>query len=124
VANYDKYDPKAGGFRAALAADWAKADIKKVIGVGLNASGQAVKGAGASGMLGVLVLTEDLKAGDVIDIMTAGEIVAFGGNPGTPYYADPTTGEVSTTSAAGAYRVGATVRGDRLVVRFSETPVA
>ena len=124
MANYDKYDPKAGGFRAALAVDWAKADIKTVFGVGLNASGQMVKGAGASGMLGVLVLTQDLKAGDVIDIMTAGEIVSFGGNAGTPYFADPVTGVVSSTSAAGAYRVGATVRGDRLVVRFSETPVA
>lgn len=124
MANYDKYDPKAGGFRAALAADFPKTDIKTVFGVGLNASGQVVKGAGNSGMLGVLVLTKKQEAGDVVDIMTAGEIVDFGGNPGTAYYADPTTGVVNATSAAGKYRTGSTVRGDRLVVRFNETAIA
>lgn len=124
MANYDKYDPKAGGFRAALAADWPKTDVKKVFGVGLNASGQVVKGSGASGMVGVLVLTKEMKAGDVIDIMTSGEIVSFGGNHGTAYFSDPTTGEVSTTSGAGTFRVGHTVRGDRLVVRFNEIAAA
>ena len=124
MANYDKYDPKAGGFRAALAADWAKADIKTVFGVGLNASGQVVKGAGNTGIVGVLVLTEDLKAGDVVDIMTAGEIVSFGGEHGKKYFAAAADGAVSSTSAAGAYSVGHTVRGDRLVVRFNATPVA
>lgn len=123
MANYDKYDPKAGGFRAALAANFPKTDIKKVFGVGLNASGQVVKGAGASGMMGVLVLTKDMEAGDVVDIMTSGEIVSFGGAAGTAYFADPSTGEVNSTSADGKYRVGATVRADRLIVRFSETPV-
>lgn len=124
MANYDKYDPKAGGFRAALAEDFAKADIKKVFGVGLNASGQVVKGNGNSGVVGVLVLTEEKKAGDVVDIMTNGEIVSFGGDHGTKYFANSSTGVVSSTSATGAYRVGHTVRGDRLVVRFSANPVA
>lgn len=122
MANYDKYDPKAGGFRATLAADWSAADLKQVIGVGLNASGFVVKGSGNSGMLGVLVLTQALKEGDVVDIMTNGDIVSFGGDHGTAYYADPTTGVVNSTSATGKYRVGSTVRGDRLVVRFNTTP--
>lgn len=118
MANYDKYDPKAGGFRAPLHADWLKEDLKKVFGVGLNASGNLVKGAGNSGMVGVLVLTEALKAGDIVDPMTAGEIVDFGGTPGTVYYADPATGVVNATSAPGKVRVGHTVKADRLVVRF------
>ncbi|QNJ55323.1 minor capsid protein [Gordonia phage LittleFella] len=122
MANYDKYEPKAGGFRAALAADWSTNDLKTVIGVGLNASGNVVKGSGASGMRGVIVLTEALKAGDIVDIMTSGDIVDFGGNAGTAYFADATTGAVNSTSAPGKFPVGATVKGDRLVVRF--VPVA
>lgn len=118
MANYDKYDPKAGGFRAPLHADWDKADLKKVFGVGLNASGNLVKGAGTSGLIGVLVLTEALKAGDIVDVMTAGEIVSFGGVPGTVYFAATATGVVDATSAAGKSRVGHTVKADRLVVRF------
>ena len=122
MANYDKYDPKAGGFRAALAADWSSSDLKKVIGVGLNASGQVVKGSGNSGMRGVLVLTEALKAGDIVDVMTHGEIVDFGGNPGTAYFASATDGAVNASGDPGKFPVGSTVKGDRLVVRF--VPVA
>lgn len=118
MANYDKYDPKAGGFRSALAADFVKEDTKKVFGVGQNASGHTVKGAGTSGLTGVLVLTKKMNAGDIIDVMTNGEIVDFGGTPGTAYYADPATGIVNSTSAPGKVRVGHTVKGDRLVVRF------
>lgn len=118
MSNYDKYDPKAGGFRAPLHADWLVEDLKKVVGVGLNASGNLVKGAGNSGLVGVIVLTEALKAGDIVDPMTAGEIVDFPGVAGTVYYADPATGEVNATSAAGKVRVGHTVKAKRLVVRF------
>lgn len=118
MANYDKYDPKAGGFRAPLAAAFPKEDIKKVWGVGLDASGNCVVGAGNSGLVGVLVLTKKMNAGDIIDIMTNGEIVDFGGVPGTVYYADPTTGVVNSTSAAGKTRVGHTVKAGHLIVRF------
>lgn len=124
MANYDKYDPKVGGFRAALAADWLPADIRKVVGVSLNASGDVVKGnGGTSKLVGVLVLTEALKAGDIVDVMTAGDIVDFGGNAGTQYFA-ATDGSVAAGSAAGKFLVGATVKGDRLVVRFNNTPVS
>lgn len=127
MPNYDKYDPKAGGFRAPLAADWAPGDVKKVFGVGLNANGAVVKGAGNSGLKGVLVLTKALKAGDIVDVMTHGEIVdmvSAGGVAGTSYYAATADGVVNATSAAGKHRVGHTVNADRLVVRFDTTPVA
>lgn len=120
MARYDKYEPYAGGFRAPLAADWLPADIGKAFGVGLNANGQVVKGAGNTGILAVLVLTKAYKAGQIVDSMTDGEIVEFGGTAGTVYFAATTTGVVSTTNTG--IRVGHTVEGGRLVVRV--TPAA
>lgn len=130
MSRYDKYDPKVGGFRAALAADWLAADINKLLGVGLNANGEVVVGAGTSGLVGVIVLTKARKAGEVVDVMTSGECVEFGltsGEPvataGTVYYATATTGVVSAGAGAGKVRIGHTVEKDRLVVRF-DTEVA
>jgi hypothetical protein len=126
VARYDKYDPISGGFRAPLAADWAGA-LGVPVGVGLDANGRVVPGAGASGVLGVVVIDGQVnssgvrsnvkRAGDVVDVMTAGEIVDNTGlAAGTKYYADGTAGAVGT-DATDAY-VGHTVEAQRLVVRF------
>lgn len=126
MSRYDKYDPKVGGFRAPLAADWLVEDIGRLFGVGLNASGQVVKGAGASGLVGVIVLTKARKAGEVVDIMTSGECVEFGvpttepdGTAGTVYYAAAGDGAVTTTNTGA--RVGHTVEADRIVVRFKHS---
>lgn len=116
MARYDKYDPMVGGFRAPLAADWLPADLNKPVGVGHNASGEIVKGAGTSGIVGVLILTKARKASEIVDTMTAGEITEFGGDPGTVYFSD-TAGVVSKVSAAGKTRVGHTVEGGRLICR-------
>jgi hypothetical protein len=128
MARYDKYDPKAGGYRAPLAADFDKANLEKAIGVGHDANGRVVVGGGQTGVTGVLVLTKARKAGDIVDIMTNGEIVEFGpsdaasvpgvdfGVPGTAYYANPADGVVSADFPTGAY-VGHTVEGQRLIVR-------
>jgi hypothetical protein len=126
MARYDKYDPVSGGFRARLAADWAAADGVP-IGVGLDANGHVVPGAGTSGVIGVLVLvsaqTGRGKANDVIDVMTHGEIVELtdaqvGGTlaAGIPIYADNTSGALNIVGT-GATKVGYTVELDRLVVR-------
>ena len=127
MARYDKYDPKVGGFRAPLAADFPSADLEKIQAVGLNSSGQVVVGAGNSGIKGVLVLTKAWKAGMIVDVMTSGEIVEFGptagvpgtdfGTAGTSYYANTTTGAVSTANGAGTVYVGHTVEKTRLIVR-------
>lgn len=78
MARYDKYDPKVGGFRAFLAVDWLKADLNKVVPVGLDVNGHVVKGPGQTGILGVLVLTRVILAADEpVDVMTDGEIVEF-----------------------------------------------
>lgn len=127
MARYDKYDPKVGGFRAHLAEDWPEEDLNKVVGVGLDANGLVVQGGGQTGVLGVLVLTRVIRAGDEpVDIMTAGEIVEFPtagepAAPGTVIYSAAADG--TTDATAGGARVGHTVeskvgRGARLVVRM------
>ena len=129
MSRYDKYEPKGGGFRAPLAAAWAATEIGKVFGVGLNASGQVVAGIGNSGIVGVLIITSAKAAGDIVDVMTSGEIVEITANDGTTaltagtrYFADPTTG-VLEASATGDYFVGFTVEAARLVVRAGDLAV-
>lgn len=130
MGRYDKYDPKAGGFRAPLDADFPAADVRTVIGVGLSATGRVVRGAGNTGIVGVLVLTQPKSAGEVVDVMTDGEVTDFGGAAGTTYFANPTAGsgaigtDPDAGGAAGAgagHRVGFTVEADRLVVRVADT---
>jgi len=123
VARYDKYDPISGGFRAALAADWLSADLEKPIGVGLDTNGKVVKGAGNTGVIGVLCLTMLRYAGDIVDVMTEGEIVEVETlTAGTAYYAVVATGVLSNTATANK-RVGHTVEASRLVVRVGSGAV-
>lgn len=123
MARYDKYDPYDGGFRAPLAADTPKNSGGNPIGVGINAQGRVVAGAGTSGVTGLMVLTRDMKAGEVVDVMTDGEIVEFTGAAGSAYYANTTTGVLSTTApgaGVNGVRVGHTVEATRLVVRVQQ----
>lgn len=119
MARYDKYDPRDGGFRAPLAADWLEADLNEAFAVGLDANGAVVKGAGNSGVKGVLVLTKVLSAGKVVDVMTDGEIVEMDVNhagivAGTSYYGSA-AGALTTLNTDEA--IGFTVEATRLVVR-------
>lgn len=136
MPRYDKYDPIANGFRAALAADFPDANLGKLYGVGLDNTGKLVIGAGHTGILGVLVCTEKpgvlgpLKQVSRIDVMTHGCVVGFcatAGVPGTdvgvagsPYFSD-TSGNISLTPADGAVLVGFTVEPDRLEVNVVPT---
>lgn len=98
MSRYDKYDPKNGGYRSPLASDWLADNIERILGVGHDSQGRTVVGAGQSGVTGVIVLTKARKAGEIIDVMTSGEIIEFGpsagepgvdfGHPGTVYYSD------------------------------------
>jgi len=131
VAKYDKYDSKMSGTRAFLAADWLAADLNKVVGVGLNNAGRIVKGAGATGIIGVLILTRIVKAGrEPVDPMKRGEIVEFDvagipaaplalAAPGIKVYVNATTGAVQAAATGGIY-VGHTVEKGRLVVSVDE----
>lgn len=143
MSRYDKYDPKVGGFRAKLAANFGytsgvpdrnHADLNKVFAVGLDTSGNVGKfGSGFPTFAGLLILTLPKAAGDVIDVMTDGEIVdlvdaeilaADTLAAGQKLYADPavTTG-VLTAVATSNRLVGFTVELNsttgraRLVVR-------
>ena len=119
----DKSDPMVGSFRAGLAVDWPDADINKVWAFGLNSSGLAVKGAGASGLMGLVIRTKKgEKAGDIIDVHTAGELFPFVETdgtlavPGTKYYAHA-DGTVDDVDTAGTF-VGAVTADGRLILRF------
>lgn len=120
-AHYDKYDPISGGFRAPLAAAVSGANVRVPRAVSLDANGRVVLGtAGASGFVGVIVAHKDMAIGEIVDVMTAGEIVDVTGlAAGTKYYATAGGPLATTAPAAGANAglVGWTVESDRLVVR-------
>jgi hypothetical protein len=136
MSRYDKYAPKAGGFRAEVAAAWVAADLNKPFAVGLNSAGRVVKGAGVTGVIGILIVTKAKAIGDVVDVMTAGEIVEATLSDGTtalaagiPVYAVSASGLLATAST-GNMRVGWTVEGGtvlstRLCVRMGvPNPIA
>lgn len=114
---YDKYDPISGGFRVPLADDMDAADTP--IGVGLDSSGEVVPGAGQTGVIGVVCLTKDKKAGDIVDVMTSGEIAdAAGIAAGTIVTANTTSGVISDGAASATQTpVGFTAEASRLIVR-------
>ncbi len=117
MSRFDKYEPMGGGFRAPYAIAMAQADLSKAWGVGLDVNGRIVKGAGNSGILGVVCTTSAKAIGSIGDVMTDGEVVEVPGlTAGTAIFAIPATGEL-TTVAAGNTRVGHTVEAGRLVVR-------
>lgn len=116
MARYDKVEPNGGSFRAVLDADLGGANVGVPLGVGLTANGRIVLGAGNTGVLGVLVIDSPKVAGDVLDVMTDGEIVDVDGlTAGTVYHSTP-AGAVTAT-ATGNTRLGHTVEAWRLVVR-------
>lgn len=119
MARYDKVEPRGGSFRAALDVAWDASNIGVVTAVGLNANGHVVKGAGNTGIRGVLVVNEAKAAGDIVDVMTAGEIVeADGLTAGTAYFGVAASGVVNTTNTGTA--LGFTVEASRLVVRVAQ----
>lgn len=151
MARYDKYDSESGGFRAPLNASLSLTNQGYgPIGVGLNANGKVVPGAGNSGIVGILVknmpnvaqvgnttiggiTAPGSLAGDIVDCMVDGEIVDLTGFvAGTTYWADGVTGVLAaagaggakpgsgTGSAAGSVRVGFTVEATRLCVHISK----
>lgn len=144
MARYDKYEPISGGFRAALAADLtftANGEFGPKV-VSLDANGRVVVGtAGAAGAVGVVVKNVPKypglgnipgqvnaaipiggKAGDIVDVMTHGDITDSTLPAGTKYYAAANGNLVTAAPAAGVngYLVGRTVEAGRLVVRFQE----
>jgi hypothetical protein len=115
---FDKYDPISGGFRALLNADYTGAAA--AVGVGINSSGLVVVGVGVAGIgiAGVICQPKNKKAGDVVDVMTSGEIVEAGLAAATAYTANTTTGVISNAAVSATQQyVGFTVEASRLIVR-------
>jgi hypothetical protein len=123
-AHYDKYDPISGGFRAPLAAAVNGANVRVPRAVSLDANGRVVIGTGgASGFVGVIVAHKDMALGEIVDVMTHGEIVDVTGlTAGTVYYATAAgpLGTAAPAAGTNAGRVGHTVESDRLVVRVQQ----
>lgn len=120
----DKSDPYSSTHRARLAADWLAADIGVIVGVGLDANGRIVKGAGNTGVIGALCLSKARKAGEAVDILKRAElvggaqvIVGTAAVAGTSY-AISAAGVVTATAAGVRGTLGFTVEIDRFVLDF------
>lgn len=120
----DKSDPYGDTERARLEAAWLAADVGEIIAVGLNANGRVVKGAGNSGILGVLCLSKTRPAGHPVDIMKRGElldgtmIAGVASTAGTSYNVSA-AGVITAAAAGAAGNLGHTVEADRFVVDFN-----
>lgn len=114
----DKTESAIGVTRGTLAADIAEASWGKVIGVGIDSGGLVVKGAGQTGIIGVIVADKtNCKAGMRCDIFGNGsEIVGTDQSlaAGTKYYSEA-DGDITATVSTNTY-IGFTVEASRLVV--------
>lgn len=138
MSRIDKWHPAIGVFRAPLNAaltatsgPGAVTDLNRVLCVGLNGSGRVVKATTAFTVKGIIVATHAYAAGDIIDVLTNGEVVELdgadiegGGAPvaGTDYIFNATASRLAAIGAPAAgtsfARIGWTVEATRLVVRL------
>lgn len=132
MARYDKYDPINGGFRAPIAADLTLAAFTALqtgnpVGCTLNSSGLVVVGGPASPLgdgdiCGLLVITRTMRAGQIVDLMTDGEIVEMAGQvAGDTVWIANTTGLLDSTPpvlGSNKVRAGRVVEATRLIVRL------
>jgi single-stranded DNA-specific DHH superfamily exonuclease len=97
--------------------------------VALNGSGQIIRATTAAGCVGVIIVNSPMAIGEIVDVMTDGEIVELAAADlqantapviGTRYFFDATAGRLTatppTTATVGFY-VGTTIEAGRLVVR-------
>lgn len=116
MARIDKTQSAIAVTRAPINADFAQGDWDRIIPVGINATGKVVKGAGTTGVIGVVIPGKTVyKAGQIADIFGNGSeaVECAGLAAGTKYYS-AADGTVSTTNT-GTY-LGFTVETDRLVI--------
>lgn len=127
TGRFDKYGPVTGGFRAPLAAGIVLADVSKIQGVSINGAGAVVVGGAAeTAIIGVICPHKVFAAGDIIDVMTHGEIVEASTSAGTAFTAGAIVKVVGTTGAiaagvagAGERVIGRMIELDRMVVRIT-----
>lgn len=127
MSRFDKYDPVSGGFRGPLVAAILAADVGKIQAVSVSASGVVIGGAAETAIMGVICPVKAMAAGDIIDVMTHGEIVEATMTAGTAFaagaivYGHGTAGGVGTVDATATTGkvIGKTIELDRLVVRVA-----
>lgn len=135
ISRFDKYPSDgAGGFRAKLKLAFAVAtalDKERIFGVSIEAAtGLLLIGGGGTlaNIVGIVNIREPKAAGDVVDVMTHGELAdQFFLNDGvtatvlgTLYYVDSTTGALTATTTTNkpvARRVADTPDKGRMIVR-------
>ncbi len=128
-----RYDKITQVFRAPLNVAWPAGgglgQVGRVTAVSLNTSGRVVVGgAAATDIVGVVVVDGPKSAGDIVDVMIAGEIVdctttdITGMSGGDQVYA-ATTGQLSDTATANK-KVGLVVESGRLVVNVGGSGTA
>lgn len=137
MSRYDKYGPITGGFRAKLNAAWnatsgptGVTDLNRIICVELNGSGRIIKATNALTAVGIVIVNRPMVAGDVVDVMTNGEVVEIDGNDvqggvaptaGQRYFFDATASRLALvpgpTAGVNYFLVGRTIEATRLVVR-------
>lgn len=137
-ARYEQVEPHVGIVRAPLAADltFSASGEFGPKAVSLDANGRVVIGTeGPTGYAGVLIKNVPMvpagrfsagqvvnhwmggRTGDVVDIMTQGQIVDVAGLPaGAAVFATP-AGDLVANTPTGNTRVGYTVEAGRLVVQ-------
>jgi hypothetical protein len=122
---FDKYDPVSGGFRAPLLAAILSADVNKIQGVSINTAGKVVIGGTAeTSIIGVICPVRTMAAGEIIDVMTAGEIAEARTTADAAFTAGAVVKVTGTTGAiaagapgAGEKAIGRAIELDRLVIR-------
>ncbi len=112
MARFDKYDPISGGFRGKLKVALTVStalDKERIFGVSIEAAtGLVVLGGVSTAIRGIINVRESKAAGEMVDVMTHGEIVdAFFLNDGstatvlgTVYYVDNVTGAITATTTS------------------------
>lgn len=122
MSRFDKYEPRVGGFRAKLNAAIVSTDVGKIQGVSINGTGRVVVGGAAeTAITGVICPVRPMDAGEVIDVMTSGEIVDATMTAGTAFAAGALvyahlSGAVDSTATAGK-AIAKMVEATRMIVR-------
>jgi hypothetical protein len=123
IPRFDKYDPVSGGFRAPLAAAILATDKDKIQAVSINTSGQvAIGGAAETAIIGVIIAGRAMAAGEVIDVMTHGEIVGALTTAGAAFVTGAivsvaTGASTGLVASAAGKVIGRVIEADRLVIR-------
>jgi hypothetical protein len=134
ISRFDKYSNISGGFRGKLKVAFTVTtalDKERIFGVSIEAAtGLVVLGGAATAIRGIVNIRESKAAGQMVDIMTSGEVIdQFFLNDGstatvlgTVYYVDNVTGALTATTTSNK-AIGVRVVDDigdkgRMIVRI------